>query len=224
MLDPMIVAWTDLVKADFLTLEVAEATTVGRTTTTATATTTTSVEAATTSATTEATTSTTTTVTTTTTSTKTTTATSIILRAWLTVVKTNWSRANVSPLHGLKRSLSLIDGSKGYVTETLWLTSLTISWETDTHDGTVRRECLSNGLLSNVERQVAEEESVGWLTDLITVRLTTISLIWLRWTWVGEVDVKRTAIKLETLFGGVSGSSVCGIDEFNVAETRLTLV
>ena len=182
-----------------------------------------SVKAATTSATTETTTSTTTTVTTTTTSTETTTATSIVLRTWLTVIKTNWSRANVSTLHGLKRSFGLINGSKGHVTETLWLTSLTISWKTNAHDGTVRGERLGNSLLSDVERQVAEEESVGWLTDLITVRLATVSLIWLRWTWVGEIDVKSTAVKLETLLGCVSGSSVCGVDEFNIAETRKKL-
>lgn len=84
----------------------------------------------------------------------------------------------------------------------------------------MRTESVGDILLSAVEGEVAEEESVRRLTDLISIGLASVVLLWASvGTSVGKVDVQGTTIEISTMLLSLSLGGVGGIDEFNVAES-----
>lgn len=103
------------------------------------------------------------------------------------------------------------------------LDNLRVGRQSNADNGANLVEELSDGVLVNVERQVADEESVALRADGIAVLLSTIGSTGLRsgivGAGVGIVKVDGTATNILTLHGLVSLGSGLSILEVDITET-----
>ena len=107
---------------------------------------------------------------------------------------------------------------EGDITEAFAVSIFEVGGNADRHDRSMRSEFSSDGVLICVEGEVANEQSVGWLTDLIGVLLTTVVLAFVvAWTGIGEVDIQRTIVQVSTGQRLVCFCSISRILEINVA-------
>lgn len=137
----------------------------------------------------------------------------------------------------------VINGAKSDITETLQVTALTernvstlqsdefkqtqenlrVGRQSNADNGANLVEELSDGVLVNVERQVADEESVALRADGIAVLLSAVGSTGLRsgivGASVGIVKVDGTATNILTLHGLVSLGSGLGILKVDITET-----
>lgn len=146
-----------------------------------------------------------------------------IVRTRLAEVEAQRSAFQVSSLHAIHGGFGLLDGGVGHVAETFGCTSLTIGRQSYSHNGAVVLERSRDLVLINVEADVADPESVGWFTRLITVRLSSrLKLVLLISTVAGncKVNVDLAAIKISALFGSVSLGGIRSVGEFNIAKAR----
>jgi len=200
-------------------LEGTEASAVGGGTTTTTATTaTTTITAETATATTTTATTTVTTETATATASTTTTTESTTLRALgllSSIVQAAGATSELSTVPG-NGSLGLIDRTELDVTETLGLTGLAVSGETDRDDLSALGKGTTEIVLGSVERQVSDEEGVGSLTLGGVVEGLGTSL--LLGAGLGEVDTDGATVNL--LAGkGQSSVGTLSVGELDVSET-----
>lgn len=148
-----------------------------------------------------------------------------VLGTGLAVVETDGTVLDVTTLHGLKSSFGLVDRAKGDITETLGGTSLTVSRQADAHDRSMRSECLGNILLSAVKGEVAKEQCVGRLAELVSIGLATVvgRLVVIAAS-VGKVNIQGTAIELSALLGGIGFGGIGGVNELDITESKSLLV
>lgn len=114
---------------------------------------------------------------------------------------------------------SLIDGGELDVTEALGTAIVGVGGQTDSENGTLLAEDVTESILGGAEGQVANEQSVALGAGRVTVALgtslstvmTTLLLVVLAASGVVQVD--GTAVKLRTLLGleGLGGIGSVGI-------------
>jgi hypothetical protein len=84
----------------------------------------------------------------------------------------------------------------------------------------MRTECFGDVFLGAVEGEIAEEESVTWLTDLIAIGLASVVLLLvLVGTSIGKVDVQGAAVEISTMLLTLGFGRISSIDEFDIAES-----
>jgi hypothetical protein len=214
-----------LIEVDFLALEVVEAASVGAgpTSTTSTSTTTTITEAATTTtakAATAAITETTSAAPTTkaTATTTSATITTSVLRARLAVVETHGAVVHITTLHGLESSCSFIDRREGDIAVALGVAGLVVGGDSDTKDSAVWFECVRDRLLIGFEGEIANEECIGRLADLVSTCLaTSVLALVVAWFGVGEVNVQGTIVELGSCLTLVRLLGISSVLEVDVA-------
>lgn len=89
----------------------------------------------------------------------------------------------------------------------------------------MRTEGVGDIVTGALKREVAEEQSVSWLAELVTVTLATVvlsfSVALLR---VGEINIHGTAVEFGSLLSSMSLGGIGSVDELNIAKTVDTLV
>lgn len=141
-------------------------------------------------------------------------------------VKSDGARAATSANGGtslsLQNALGILDRVEGNVAEALEVTSLHVGGETDARDLASVAEEGVDGVLVDVEGEVADEESVGLGAQGITVGLSavigTLTGVGLGGTSIGVVKVQGTTVNLLALHGLVGSDASLGGTEVNVAE------
>jgi hypothetical protein len=83
---------------------------------------------------------------------------------------------------------------------------------------------LSDSILPSIKRQVADEESVGGLAELVRVLLAAVLLtLTIGRTRIGKVDIESTSIEIRAILSLKRGGGLISIGELDVAETRIEL-
>ncbi len=89
----------------------------------------------------------------------------------------------------------------------------------------MRTECFSDIFLSAVEGEVAEEEGVAGLADLIAIGLASVVLLLiLVGTSIGKVNIQGAAVEISTMLLTLGFGRISSIDEFDIAESVAMLV
>lgn len=119
---------------------------------------------------------------------------------------------------------SLIDGRELDIAEALGAAVVGVGGQTDTQDGTLLTEDVTEGILSGAEGQVANEESValgaGRVAEALGTVLGTVTATRLVLVLAasGVVQVDRTTINLGTLLGLVGLGGIGSVGVLNVTE------
>jgi hypothetical protein len=112
---------------------------------------------------------------------------------------------------------SLIDGRELDVAEALGAAIVGVGGQTDTQDGTLLTEDVTESILGGAEGQVANEQSValgaGRVTVALGTGLGTVTTLLVVLAASGVVQVDGTAVDLDTLLGleGLGGIGSVGI-------------
>jgi hypothetical protein len=147
------------------------------------------------------------------------TTTTLTRRTGSAEVQTERTALNVNTLELGVSGTSLLDGGELDVTEALGAAIVRVGGQTDTKDGTLLTEDVTESILGGAEGQVANEESValgaGRVTKALGTGLSTLAatLLLVVLAANGVVQVDGTAIELGTLLGleGLGGIGSVGV-------------
>ena len=125
--------------------------------------------------------------------------------------------------------LGLLNGRVLDVTETLGTTRLGVGGQTDTQNGALLSEDITETVLSSAERKVTNEQSVGLgasrVAEVAGTLLGTVVTTLLAGSGVVQVD--STVVNLSALLGLVGLGGIGSVGELNVSEstgaTRVTV-
>jgi hypothetical protein len=112
---------------------------------------------------------------------------------------------------------SLIDGGELDVTEALGTAIIGVGGQTDSENGTLLTEDITESILGGAEGEVANEQSValgaGGVTEALGTGLSTLTLLLVVLAASGVVQVDGTAVNLGTLLGleGLGGIGSVGV-------------
>jgi hypothetical protein len=112
---------------------------------------------------------------------------------------------------------SLIDGGELDVTEALGTAIIGVGGQTDSQNGTLLTEDITESILGGAEGEVANEQSValgaGGVTEALGTGLSTLTLLLVVLAASGVVQVDGTAVNLGTLLGleGLGGIGSVGV-------------
>ena len=116
---------------------------------------------------------------------------------------------------------SFIGGSKGDVAVAFGAVILVVGGNSYAENGTVTLELAGESLLICIEGEVADEECVGRLADLVCILVATVLLsLLVAWLGVGKVDVQRTAIQVSSCLRLVSLGCIGGVLIVDVAISK----
>lgn len=141
----------------------------------------------------------------------------------LAEVDTHGTSLEIVALHGIERSLGLIDGRERDVAKALGSTSLAVGGKTDAVDGTKLLECLRNAILVDREAEIADPQSVARVAGLITICLGSDLRVLAGLILAGssEVDIDAAPIDLSTLLRGMGLGSIVSTGKFDVRKSSI---
>jgi hypothetical protein len=142
------------------------------------------------------------------------------------VVKTDGTATDISAVEVTHGLTSLINRGELNVSKALRASRLGVGRQTDSENGTLLLESLTDNILVGVEGKVSDEQGRALGAGLVTVRASTRlsfvtgSALLRSVTGFGVVEVDGTAVNLRVFLGFVGSLGAGSLDVLDVTESR----